>query len=29
MSGISFLCEVAESLAGGKMSVLIAAVMKL
>ena len=28
MSGISFLCEVAESSAGGKMSVLIAAVMK-
>ena len=27
MSGISFLCEVAESSAGGKMSVLIAAVM--
>ena len=29
MSGISFLCEVAESSAGGKMSVLIAAAMKL
>jgi len=29
MSGISFLCEVAESSAGGKMSVMIAAVMKL
>lgn len=29
MSGILFLCEVAESSAGGKMSVLIAAVMKL
>ena len=29
MSGISFLCEVAESSAGGKMSVLIAVVMKL
>ena len=29
MSGISFLCEVAESSAGEKMGVLIAAVMKL
>ena len=29
MSGISFLCEVAESSSGGKMSVLIAVAMKL